>query len=372
MRIGIMLRSLDETGGVGVYTRNILDELLALDTEHEWVLFYQTPERMGRGAGNPRVKEVVVPGRHKPVWDQVMIPWAARREELDVLFHPKFTVPLFAPCPTVMTVHGADWFIPEHARFYGRLDVAYIRAFMPQYFRRAAAVLSVSETTATDFNRILDLEPGKITTTLLAPARHFGRVEEEERLRAVRERYSLPERFILTLTKVGGEERKNVDGILEAWRRLHGSVPHHLVIGGKGCEVFRERYRIPLDGWGQRVHFPGWMDQQDLPAVYSLADLYLHPARLETFGIPITEAMVCGTPVVTSHAHALEEIAGDAAVFVDPEDPQAIADAVQSLLTDPRRLIELRERGLQRSARYSWDRCAAQTLEVLERVARKG
>jgi len=372
MRIGIMLRALDEKGGVGVYTRNILDELLALDTEHEWVLLYRTPEHMGRGEGSPRVREVLVPGRYKPVWDQVTMPRAARREGLDVLFHPKFTVPLFSPCPTVMTVHGADWFIPEHARFYGRIDVAYIRAVMPQYFRRAAAVCSVSEITTENFNRILGLEPGKVVTTYLAPARHFDRVEDPEELSRVRARYGLPDRFILSLSKVGGGERKNARGVFEGYRRLHGEVPQHLVVGGKGCEAFRGIYDIPESGWGADVHFPGWIDQADLPAVYSLADLYLYPSNLEAFPIPISEAMKCGVPIVTSRANGLEEIAGEAALLVDQENPEAIADAARRLLLDPDMHRRMSEAALERSKRYSWDRCARRTLAVLEWAARNG
>jgi glycosyltransferase involved in cell wall biosynthesis len=301
----------------------------------------------------------------------VAIPLACRKEALDVLFHPKFTVPFLAPCPTVMTVHGADWFIPEHARFYGRLDVAYIRAVMPRYFRSAAAVLSVSEITTENFNRILGLEPGKVVTTYLSPGRHFRRIEDPEELRRVRERYGLPERFIFTLTKLGGGERKNARGIFEAYRRLHGRVPNKLVVGGKGLEAFRDMYGIPGDGWGGDVHFPGWIDQADLPAVYSQAAVYLYPSNLEAFPIPVSEAMKCGVPIVTSRANGLEEIAGEGAVLVDPEDPDEIAGAVADLLTDPERHARVAAAGLERSKRYSWERCATQTLEVLERVGRR-
>jgi glycosyltransferase involved in cell wall biosynthesis len=120
------------------------------------------------------------------------------------------------------------------------------------------------------------------------------------------------------------------------------------------------------------VHFPGWMAQEDLPAVYSLADLYLHPARLETFGIPIAEAMACGTPIVTSPAHALREIAGDGAVFVEPSDHQGIADAIVRILSDSDLWSRMRSAGMTRSQRYSWDRCARRTLAVLEWAARDG
>ncbi len=369
MRIGIMLRALDEKGGVAVYTRYITEELLRIDDRNEYVLFYRSDDHVGRYADPPRITERVIRGRHKPVWDQVAIPLACRREGIDVLFHPKFTVPLLAPCPTVMTVHGADWFIPEHARFYPRMDVAYIRAVMPHYFRRAAAVLSVSQITTDNFDRVLGLPPGKVVTTFLAPGKQFRPVDDSRKLEEVRARYGLPERFILTLSKVGGGGRKNARGVFEAYRRVHGRVPQHLVVGGKGCEVFRQEYDIPSEGWGADIHFPGWMDQADLPAVYSLADLYLYPSNLEAFPIPVSEAMACGIPIVTSKANGLEEIAGDGALLVDPQDPDEIAEAVIALLTDPDLHARTAAAGRERSRLYSWERCATETLEVLERVA---
>jgi glycosyltransferase involved in cell wall biosynthesis len=370
MRIGIMLRSLDEKGGIGVYTKHITEELLELDRSNEYVLFYKQSGNLGRFAHHPHVTERVVRGWSKPVWDQIAIPWACRREEVDVLFHPKFTVPFLAPCPSVMVVHGADWFIPEHARFYGRLDVAYIRAVMPFYFRRAAEVLSVSQITTDNFNRILGLPEGKVTTTYLAPGRQFRRVTDQDTLRRVRERYGLPDSFILSLAKTTGGERKNAAGVFEAFRRLHGKVPHALVVGGKDCHRFREIYGIPENGWGADVHFPGWMDQADLPAVYSLADVYLYPSKLEAFPIPVTEAMACGTPVVTSKVNGLEEIAGDGAVLVDPEDPSHIAGGVLEILGDPETKARVSAAGLERVKRFSWERCARETLAAFERVHR--
>lgn len=370
MRIGIMLRSLDEKGGVGVYTRYITEELLQLDAKNEYVLFFQTTENMGRYAQYPHVTERLVRGGNKIFWDQIAIPLACRREKVDVLFHPKFTVPFLAPCPSVMVVHGPDWFIPEHARFYKRWDVAYIRAVMPRYFQSAAAVLSVSQITTDEFNRILGLPLGKVVTTYLSPGKQFRRITERAELDAVRERYGLPERFILSLSKVAGGERKNIGGVFGAYRQLHGTVPHKLVVGGKDCHEFREMYDVPDEGWGADVYFPGWIDQKDLPAVYTLADLYLYPSRLEAFPIPLTEAMACGVPIVTSHANGLEEIAGESALMVDPEDATDIARAARSLLTDSGLHARMSAAALERSKRYSWDRCARQTLEVLERVHR--
>ena len=364
-----MLRTLDEKGGIGVYSRNLVESLLDLDTRNQYVLLYRSAGHLGRYGSRPNVTERVLPGRSKALWDQVAVPRACRRIGADLILHPKFTVPLMTRLPTVMVLHGADWFLPQAAQFYGRLDRAYMRVFMPLYLRRCAVALSVSQLTTDDFVRIFNLPPGKVRTVYFGPARHFRRVTEPGALAAVRQKYGLPERFIFTLSKVGGGERKNIRGVFEAYARLHGQVPHQLVVGGKDCERFREEYGIPGEGWGRDVLFPGWIDQADLPAVYSASELYLYPSNQEAFPIPITEAMACGTPIITSRANGLEEIAGSAALLVDPRNADEIAGAVRSVLLDPGLKARLAAAGLERSRTFSWDACARRTLEILEEVA---
>ena len=368
MRIGIMLRALDEKGGVGVYTRNIVQELLNVDRRNQYILFYANPSNIGRFSQFINVVERVVKAPNKAFWDQISIPLACWRNKVNVLFHPKFTAPLMAPCKTVMTVHGADWFIPEQAQFYNRLDVMYIRTVMPFYFKKCAAVISVSQLTTDNFYSVLKLPPGKVRTVYFGPARHFMRVTDKTTLKKVKDRYNLPEKYILTLTKRGGGERKNLGQIFKAYHHYHTrhEKPHKLVVGGKDCHLFREEYGVPDGDYGKDILFPGWIDQEDLPAVYTLADLYLYPSNLEAFPIPITEAMACGTPIITSNVNGLEEIAGDAALQVDPLDVKKIADALNTVLSDEDLRKRLSVKGLERSTRFTWDSCAKKTLAILE------
>lgn len=369
MRIGMMLRALDEKGGIGVYTRYLTEELLSIDRQNHYTLLYCNPANVGRFAHYENVTERVVKAPNKAFWDQIAIPYTCWKEGIDVVFHPKFTVPLLAPCKTVMVLHGADWFLPEYAGFYGRWDVTYIRTIMPLYCKRASIILSVSQLTTDHFNRILNLPPGKIRTVYFGPGKHFKRVEDEAILQQVKSRYNLPDRFILTLSKYAGGGRKNIAGIFKAYEMLHGKIPHKLVIGGKDCYGFRDDYKIPNDGYGMDILFPGWIDQADLPGVYTLADLYLYPSNLEAFPIPITEAMACGTPIVTSRVNGLEEIAGSAALLVNPDNPKEIADAAFRVLSEPALHAALAAAGLERAKRFSWEHCAKETLSILERVA---
>ena len=129
-----------------------------------------------------------------------------------------------------------------------------------------------------------------------------------------------------------------------------------------------QQYGLPSDGYSADLVFPGWVDQADLPAIYSMADLFLYPSNLEAFPIPITEAMACGTPIVTSNVNGLKELAGDAAVLVDPRRPDDIAAGIASVLSDAELRADLARRGLQRAEMFSWERCAQETLRLLQEL----
>ncbi len=368
MRIGIMLRSIDEKGGIGVYTRNITQELLNLDRENQYILFYRTPANLGAFAQHENAEEQLIHAPNKAIWDQVSIPRACASKKVEVLFHPKFTVPIVAPCKTVMVLHGAGWFMPEFQHFWSRSDLRNVNLSMPVYLNRASAVLSVSQLTTDVFNNKFHPPHGKIKTVYFAPARNFKRLTDPQTLVHVREKYALPERFILTLSGYDRGDRKNFAGILNAYQILHERVEHKLVVVGKDCHKFKADYQIPDTGFGSDILFTGWVDQADLPAFYSLADVFLYPSHVEAFPIPITEALACGTPIVTSDSNGLKELVGEAALMVNPLDHQAIAESLYQVLCSPELREELSSKGTQRAKKFTWDRCAKETLDVLTGV----
>ncbi len=371
MRIGIMLRAFDEKGGVGVYTRNISRQLLNTGPEHEYFLYMTSDRHRDDFAThkNVTVRTVNAPG--KVLWDQVAMPYWFRRDRLDVIFHPKFTVPLLCPGRGVMVLHGAGWFIPETRHFWSRTTRIYARIMMPIYCRLAGAVVSVSNITRDVFIERLGVKAEKIKTIYFGPGPQFKTRYDAERLASIREKYDLPDRFVLTISGGDRDERKNFGTILEAFRRVHQRQPCKLVVAGRDCEKFRERYRIPDDGYGKDIHFPGWVDQMDLPAFYQMATVFLYPSNMEAHPIPIIEALASSTPTVTSNVYGLKELAGDAAVLVDPSRPDAIAEAVLGLLQDERQRLQLSSKAAERSEMFDWGRCARETLDILERVGRR-
>lgn len=372
MRIGLMLRSLDEKGGIGIYTRYLVEGILNTDKKNDYVLFYKSKENLGRFSDKPNVKEIYLSGSNKIFWDQVKVALACRKEKVDLVFNPKFTIPLFAPSKKIMVVHGADWFIPEQAKYYNKWDVRYNKTVMPFYIKKSNAVISVSELTRDNFNKILKLHEGKIKTIYFGPAKFFKRVTDQNKLQNVKEKYKLPDKFIFTLSRYGpgGGLRKNIDKIFIAYELAFSKIQNNikLVIGGKDCNRYVEDLKLPKREYLNNIFFPGWIEQEDLPSIYTMAELYLYPSNVEAFPIPLTEAMACGTPIITSDANGLKEIAGEAALFVNPENPQEIAEAMTKVLSSSEIKNYLSQKGLERSKIFDWDNCVRETLSLFEKV----
>lgn len=294
---------------------------------------------------------------------------------MDLLFHPKFTVPFLTRTKTVMVVHGADWFIPPYDQVYNRIDVAYIKLVMPLYFRKSGFVISVSDYSTDGFVEALPQFRDKIKTIYFAPNKIFRKITDEAVLHRVREKYKLPDKFLLTVIRYDGGRkkfRKNFGNMARAFAlcKQRDDMPHKFVVVGKNCDQFGRDYDISSMGIADHVVFPGLVEQEDLPAFYTLAELYLYPTIIEAFPIPITEALSCGCPIVTSHGTGLQELAADSALLVDPNNPQDIADAICRVATDPDLRAQLCRSGLERAKIFSWERCARQTLEVFENVCR--
>jgi glycosyltransferase involved in cell wall biosynthesis len=380
-----MLRGVDEYDGAGVYIRKLLDALLELDRTNQYLLLYSRPEQAGRYPQHANVREVVVKAPGKLLWDQVAVPLAARRLRLDVLFHHKFSIPVVAPCPTVVQQRGTDyWTFPEYYTTWGdRVNRLYNKWTIPLFCRRADRVLTNSDSLASELETLAGVPADKMTTIYAAADDRFTPVTDSDQLARVRSRHGLPNApFFLMVVKgyarieyEGGAlcPRKNVEGTLTAFARARAAEPScpPLVILGAGVRqrltpaVLRDRFGLPAEA----VVIPGLIGHEDMPAVYSLAGGLLFPSYYESFGIPLVEAMACGCPVITSDAPACPEVVGDAALVVDPDDIDALADAMTRLVRSPSLRAHLRERGMTRSAQFSWSRGAEILRDELRRAA---
>jgi glycosyltransferase involved in cell wall biosynthesis len=259
-------------------------------------------------------------------------------------------------------MHGADWLVfPQN---YYLLDRLYHKISLPFFCRKADSIISVSHDATRIAIERLRLPASKFATIHHGFRRDFRRVDSPSRRQAVRERYGLPERFILYVGRI--YPMKNVRGLVEAFAQLRDRIPHSLVIAGvKHYKTEPDFAAIERHGLSDRVRATGFVEDADLPVLYSMADLFVLPSLYEGFGIPLLEAMACGCPIVTSTAGSCPEVAGDAAVLVDPSNPAAIAEGILKVLSDEDLAARLIARGYARVAQFSWERCASETLAVL-------
>lgn len=367
MRIGIMLRHYDQHGGgVRVYTQRLLHALLQLRSGHEFVFMYRNPALIGTYAASPEVEEVALPARSVLAWDQLAVPSAIRRLGIDVLFNPKYSIPLVTSCPSVWVCHGLDWYVmPWGSRLTDRISHRFL---VPRYAAKAEAIVAVSEVTREHVMHYLKVPPDRVATVYSGVDDVFRRPLSDARLTEIRQKYSLPGRFLLYAGAI--YPPKNFTRLVRAYAEVGPSHGIPLVVAGGENRFLSERELKEPDALGiaEWVRWPGWVEQEDLVGFYAMAEALLLPSIFESCGLPVLEAMAAGCPVVTSDRYGTKELAEGAAVLVDPESVDSIATGIRRVLHDESLRTELLAAGRERSQAFTWQRCAEGTLGVLERV----
>lgn len=365
MRLGIMLRHFDQhEGGVKVYTREVVRELIERNRRHEIVLLFRNRARLGTFEGVEGVREVLLEGGSILYWDQIKVPRAVRDYGIDVLFNPKYSIPLRAKCKTSWVCHGLDWYaMPEASPLLDRLSHSFL---VPRYAAKADAVISVSEITSEHLKKYLDVPSERIHTIYSGLSDGFRARLLPEQLERVREQFSLPPRFLLYCGAV--YPPKNFTRMIQAYAKVGPAQGVPLVIAGGGNRYLSEHEldepkRQNISDW---VRWPGWIENRDLPALYQLADGLLLPSLYESVGMPIMEAMASGCPVLTSDRFGTKEIAGEAALLVNPESVDAIAAGIDRLLNDQALRAANIAAGLERARRFTWTHTATELMRVLE------
>jgi glycosyltransferase involved in cell wall biosynthesis len=322
------------------------------------------------GRAGLRVLKVRAPSRPlRLLWEQAVLPLRLSELRIDVLHSPHHTTPLLpCGCRRVVTIHDLTFLLlPERYPPTRRL---YFQVMTRLAARVADAIIVPSEAVRGDVMRLLPASGGPTERLFVIPEAAGAAFHPQDAvaIEAVRRRYGLEGPFLLSVGSL--EPGKNRERLLQAFARLQArGLKHTLVVAGQ--RAWRYEGEAPLArrlGLADSVRFLGHVPQADLPALYSAADLFVFPSLYEGFGLPALEAMACGTPVVASNVSALPEVVGDAALQVSPLDVEALAGAIEGLLRDDRLRADLRERGLERAAQFSWEKAARQTAEVYHRV----
>jgi glycosyltransferase involved in cell wall biosynthesis len=292
------------------------------------------------------------------------VPQALKKWGADLVFNTKFSVPLTIKMKRIMALHGASWFV--HPELYKKFDIFYVRFAIPIYCRTADFLISNSELTTSDYKRIVGVPSEKIKTVPLAAGKEFIPIEDPTILDEVKNKYRLPNRFILTVTSY--DPRKNFETLLKSFKLCRNEIDIKLVVIGKDCYKYSNDFNLNERGLAGAISFPGWVDQKDLPAVYSLANAFAFPSVYEEFGIPVVEAMSCGCPVVASNTGAIPSLVKDAGLLCSPFDQEQLARNLLRILSSEDTASRHRKLGLERAKEFSWEKAARQTLEIFESV----
>lgn len=357
LRLGFMLRNFKELGGIAVYTRELLEHLLEIDRKNEYYIFYGSKDLLGRYAHHPNVQETYVPCRSKFLWDQAHVASVAERLGVEVMFSPKMSSPLLFRGRKVFAIHGAEQFV--HAKEYPLLDRLYVRTFLPWFARTSDRVIALSESAKVDLVHHLGVEPDRIAVTYPGTKEIYFREVAPEDVERVRVKYNLPQHYLLHVGLVWGAKNFEVfPKVLELLEQNRSIILAH-------AGAMRGWVRESSESHNRIVEL-GFVPDEDLAALYRGAVALVFPSLYEGFGIPLLEAMCCGCPVITTNWGAMKEVVNGAALLVDSRDPNAIANAVESLLDSPELRADLVRRGKERARDFSWNRTARETLAILE------
>jgi glycosyltransferase involved in cell wall biosynthesis len=373
-RIGIdYTAAVHQTAGIGRYTRELVNSIAALTEKSAKPYFHLF-------VAAARCSELPLPGSNfewrstrlserwlARLWYRLRLPLPVQHwlGSLDLFHAPDFILPPVRPgTPTIVTIHDLS-FVREPDSTMPGMSV-HLNKWVPHSVKRADRVIAVSEATRRDLIEFYQTPPAKISVIYHGVSPEFRPVQEKERLLAVRYKYGLDQRpFILSVGTI--QPRKNYQRLVQAFASIN--QPLSLVIAGSegwNCDdVYREVEKL---GLADRVYFPGFVAEEDLPVLLSAATLFGYPSLYEGFGLPVLEAMACGTPIVAANQSSLPEVVGDAGLTVDPTDVAALATAITRLLDDPSLRERLSAAGLAQAAKFTWPTMAAKLLHVYQEV----
>jgi glycosyltransferase involved in cell wall biosynthesis len=364
MKIAFDLRRIANPG-VGRYMKCLVEAVLSLGTTHQFLLILPPAAADAIDTTAVGVERLTSSASYYSFREQIELPGILRRYKIDLFHSPHFLLPLIRPCPAVVTIHDVIYLACSED-LSSRLGRLYYRLMMSAAVRQAERVITVSEFSKRDIVRYLGADPARIEVIHSGFSRDFLPVRDPSALRGIRHKCGIERDYVL-YTGIY-KPRKNHAGLLRAFERFLGlGGDADLVIAGPLQEGEQTLLSLAGElGISTRLKLAGFVNDNELRALYSGARLYACPSLYEGFGFTVLEAMACGAPVVCSPETSLPEVAGDAAYYANARDPQEFGEALFRVFTDSALRAALIAKGAENLTRFCWERAAAQTLGVYE------
>lgn len=370
VRIGINAHLLSaESGyrraGIHQYIAQVIHHLPLLSSDTHYTVFTRDEKAIGTRSG-VQVASSSWPTEQRVIrilWEQSALPVLAARENLDLLHSMAFVTPIVGQIPTIVTVYDLSFVhFPEK---FPTLQRHYLQSQTARSTRQARQVITISEASRQDLQRHFSVPLEKISVILPGVDPQFQPLPEEK-IAAFRDEHRLPEHFILHVGTL--QPRKNIPILIEALARPECHDVDLVLAGAKGWmydEIFGQAETL---GVMNRLHFVGYVADEALPFWYNAAKVLVFPSVYEGFGMPIVEAMACGTPVVAARSSSIPEAGGEAALYFDPQDAETLARHLSDILGDDHLAEKMRQNGLAQAQNFSWERAGLETAQVYAKV----
>ncbi|MGE5581385.1 MAG: glycosyltransferase family 4 protein [Bacillota bacterium] len=369
MKIAIEARPVKWSYGTGIgnYTYCLIEKLNEIDTENEYTFLWPDEDPLPHIPYKKSYTYYTLPKDDER--EEIEIPLWLAAEKVDLFHLPQngFRTPKLSSGKLLVTIHDLiPYFLPEVVR------PSFLKRFtreMPDIVERADHILTVSQLSKKDIGAIFGIPASKISVVYSAPAKNYRPLPANEVQNRLAEKYGLKTPYILY---AGGlNPRKNVPELIYAYSKVHRDLPRLqklVVLGGEGSHLSRLKYLVEALNLNGEIIFPGFVDSTDLPFFYNGADLFVYPSLYEGFGLPPIEAMACGTPVITSNVSSIPEIVGEAALQVNPNDTLELAENIFTVLENRALREALIQKGLQHSKLFTWEKSAAQILDIYRSI----
>lgn len=373
INIGINARYLQRTlTGIERYILEVMKQLGKIDKTNNYTLFYcphnpLPPQRFGNNQ-HQYVTKFNTKGRlSRILWEQFYLGKEITAHNIDVFHGTSFVLPFLKSCKYVMTIYDLSYLThPESFTFINKL---YFKFFLHPSIYLADKIIAISQATKQDIMKYFRIPEHKIEVIYGALSPSITRVTDESTLQHIKQKYQLPNKFILFVGLIS--PRKNLERCIKAFANTHKETGHHFVVVGKKGWLYQSVFdlvdKLHLK---DKIIFTDYVPDNELTAFYTLADTFIFPSLYEGFGLPILEAMTCGCPVITSNISSMPEVAGNAALLVNPYSVKEIADAILALHNNKELRTQLITKGHKRTTAFTWEENARKTLAVYESLAR--